>query len=587
MLNLSAMQKAFFLALFLSPPVAVAMKDSAGQVAGQIVAQPPGGRRPGVVQPPRDRDAAPETGTARMRGVVVSGETGQPLRRAIVRISGEGIREGRVTTTDAEGRWELAELPAGRYTLMASKAGYVTLQYGQRRAFVPGRPIELADGQTLENVNFNLPRGAVVAGRIVDEFGEPVADVMVTAMRYQYAGGRRQLVPAGRFAQTDDGGHFRIYGLPPGEFYLSATFREWAAMGATSDAGYGYAPTYYPGVMSPQHAEPIALGLGGEISGLTFSLLPVRTVAISGTALDGQGRPMANALIQVSAHDNAMGVFSIQGGNRTREDGSFRVSNITPGDYTLIALPTQGMRGWGENVEIGLADITVGSEDISGVVLSPPRGATIRGRVVLNDLASSPPPPEAITITALPDGDSRPAFMMGNRPSQLGPDWTFELRVPRSPAAIRPLVMTQDWTLASVLVGGEDVTDTGLTFRDGETITDVQVVLTTTRTHVSGSVLDDRGQPVPDYTVVVFAEDPAYWRTRWSRRIEVARPDQSGTWGVQGLPPGRYVAAAVEAVEHGEERDPALLERLRTVGTPFTIGEGGQHTMQLTLQQVY
>src|SRR5690606_37479173 len=128
MLNLSAMQKAFFLALFLSPPVAVAMRDSAGQVAGQIVAQPPGGRRPGVVQPPRDTGAAPETGTARLQGVVVGGEAGQPLRRAIVRISGEGIREGRVTTTDAEGRWELAELPAGRYTLMASKAGYVTLQ---------------------------------------------------------------------------------------------------------------------------------------------------------------------------------------------------------------------------------------------------------------------------------------------------------------------------------------------------------------------------------------------------------------------------------------------------------------------------
>lgn len=583
MLNLSAMQKAFFLALFLSPPVAVAMKDSAGQVAGQIVAQPPGGRRPGVVQPPRDTGAAPETGTARLQGVVVGGEAGQPLRRAIVHISGEGLREGRATMTDAEGRWQLAGLPAGRYTLVASKAGYVTLQYGQRRAFVPGRPIEFADGQTLENVNFNLPRGAVLAGRIVDEFGEPVANVSVVAMRYRFANGRRQLVPAaGRFAETDDGGHFRIYGLPPGEFYLSATLRSF--MGLTSDDSHGYAPTYYPGAMSPQHAEPIALSLGGEVSGLTFSLLPVRTVTIAGVALDSQGRPMANAFLQITVREGAG--FMSSGGNRTREDGSFRVTNVVPGDYTLIAAPVDRMRGR-DAVELAIADVTVGSEDINGLVLAPLRGATVRGRVILEGGAADPPSPSAISIVALPFGESSPAFFMTNSPSQVEPDWTFELRVPRSPALLVAHVIPPDWTLKSILVGGEDVADIGLTFRDGDTIPDVEVVLTRTQTHVSGSVTDDRGQPVSDYSVVLFADDPTYWEAPFSRRIGLARPDQSGRWSVDGLPPGRYVAAAVEAIEEGEERNPALLERLRTIGTPFTLGEGGRHTMQLTVQQVY
>ncbi|HEY8535624.1 MAG TPA: carboxypeptidase-like regulatory domain-containing protein [Vicinamibacterales bacterium] len=576
------MRRLLLLTLLLS---GTALADTAAQAVGQIIGRPPG--RPGMMRPPRDRGATLETGTARLRGVVVGGESGQPLRRAIVRLQGEGIREGRITTTDEEGRWELADLPAGRYTLTASKAGYVTLQYGQRRAFVAGRPIELADGQTLDNLNFHLPRGAVISGRIIDEFGEPVADVSVAPMRYQFANGRRQLVPAGRFAQTDDGGHFRIYGLPPGEFYLSATFRDWSTMGAMNESSHGYAPTYYPGVMSPQHAEPIVLGLGGEVSGLTFPLLPVRTVTISGTALDGLGRPLANAFVQVMPRENVMGVFTMSAGNRTREDGSFRVTNVVPGDYTVIAVPIQQIRGGGENIAPAMADVTVGSEDISGVVLTPPRGATIRGRVVLKDRASNPPSPETITITALPDGDGGPVFMMGTRPSALRPDWTFDLRVPRSPALIRPLVTSEEWTVAAVLVNGEDVADTGVTFRDGDMITDVQVVLTTRRTEVSGSVVDDRGQPAPDYTVVVFPEDPAYWRARWSRRIRVARPDQSGTWSIRGLPPGRYVATAIEAVEQGEEYDSALLERLRPIGTPFALGEGGQQTMRLTLQQVY
>jgi hypothetical protein len=133
---------------------------------------------------PRDNQAR-QTGTGRLRGRVVGGESGQPLRRAIVRLQGQEFREGRVASSDEEGRWEMKDLPAGRYNLTASKGGYVQLNYGQRRPFERGRPIELADGQTLENVNFNLPRGSVIAGRIIDEFGEPVADVMVSALHYR------------------------------------------------------------------------------------------------------------------------------------------------------------------------------------------------------------------------------------------------------------------------------------------------------------------------------------------------------------------------------------------------------------------
>ncbi len=121
------------------------------------------------------------------------------------------------------GRWEIKDLPAGRYNLTASKGGYVQLNYGQRRPFERGRPLELADGQTLDNVNFNLPRGSVIAGRIVDEFGEPIADAMVSALHYRTFSGRRRLVPVGRFGSTDDMGHFRLYGLAPGDYYVSAT----------------------------------------------------------------------------------------------------------------------------------------------------------------------------------------------------------------------------------------------------------------------------------------------------------------------------------------------------------------------------
>ena len=130
-----------------------------------------------------------------------------------------------MTTTDGDGKYEFKELPAGRYNVFASKGSYVGLSYGQQRPFEPGKPLEILEAQTVEKVDFALPRGGVITGRIVDEFGEPLADAQVSAQRYQNIAGRRRLVPAGRPAQTNDIGEFRLFAIPPGQYYLSATLR--------------------------------------------------------------------------------------------------------------------------------------------------------------------------------------------------------------------------------------------------------------------------------------------------------------------------------------------------------------------------
>src|SRR5690349_9455401 len=166
-------------------------------------------------------------GTASLRGQIVAADNGAPIRRAQVRINSPEVREGRVATTDQQGRFEFKELPAGRYTMTASKGGFVPLQYGQRRPSESGTPIELSEGETIDKIAIALPRGSVLGGRITDEYGEPVANAFVTASRYAYAGGARRLQPAGQNARdtTDDQGHFRLFGLPPGDYYVSATLR--------------------------------------------------------------------------------------------------------------------------------------------------------------------------------------------------------------------------------------------------------------------------------------------------------------------------------------------------------------------------
>src|SRR6187551_2409152 len=156
----------------------------------------------------------PKVGTSRVRGRILASDTGNPVRRAQVRITGPDIGT-KTALTDAQGRYEFKELPAGRFNVSVTKSGFVTMQFGQNRPYEPGRPIELADAQAMDKADIALPRGSVLAGRIVDEFGEAVAEAEVSAMRMQFTNGKRRLMPSGRTGITNDLGQFRIYGLPP------------------------------------------------------------------------------------------------------------------------------------------------------------------------------------------------------------------------------------------------------------------------------------------------------------------------------------------------------------------------------------
>src|SRR5438876_17334 len=158
--------------------------------------------------PARDKPTTPRAGTGVIRGRVVRADTGEPLRRVQVRVDewSTGDRSGPAATmTDAEGRYELTQLPAGRYQLKATRGGYVEVAYGQRRPFERGRPLELGEGAVLQNIDFALPPGAVVTGRVVDEAGEAIAHVSASLDRRRYMVGARRLV-AGAGSWTDDGG---------------------------------------------------------------------------------------------------------------------------------------------------------------------------------------------------------------------------------------------------------------------------------------------------------------------------------------------------------------------------------------------
>ncbi len=111
-------------------------------------------------------------------------------------------------------------------------------------------------------------------------------------------------------------------------------------------------------------------------------------------------------------------------------------------------------------------------------------------------------------------------------------------------------------------------------------------MLSTTSSGVTGGVTDSNGKPVVDYAAIVFSEDPTKWGYM-SRHVTLARPDQQGAFEAKNLPPGRYLAIAVEAIEEGQETDPEFLERLRSLATAFSLGEGEQRSVSLKIVQAY
>jgi hypothetical protein len=295
--------------------------------------------------PPRDAAQAAKKGTATIRGRITAGDTGAPLRRARVSLEGIGLgAEGRhSTSTAADGTYAFTGLPEARYRLRVTRSGYLPLEYGQRRPNEQGRPLQLDDAQTLEKVDFAMPRMSGIAGRVTDEAGDPVEGVSVFAMRSLFFEGRRRLVPvSGTSVRTDDEGGYRIPRLAPGTYQVKASTKEtWIVIDANGrETMHGYMPTYFPGVAASAVARPVTVGVGEWEHGIDFPLVPGRAATVSGMAIDSKGRAFAR--VSLGEHVRGLGFASFGGGPgaAVSADGSFSIRDVPPGQYTLQASRT-------------------------------------------------------------------------------------------------------------------------------------------------------------------------------------------------------------------------------------------------------
>jgi hypothetical protein len=595
---------------------------------------------PAAQQTSRDAPGRAAFGTASIAGTLVTDDDEKrPIRRAIVTLSGTDLSQGRIAVTDEQGRFVFADLPAGRYTLSGTRPAYVTSFYGARQSWRgPSSTITLADGQEV-TIAMRMLHGAVVAGTLFDSLGRPQPNARVMAVRFRMNAGERVVqTAAGVPTITDDRGAYRLYGLAPGEYAVTASVQgnadvrqitateiQWAQQqiqrgGQATPGGpsawiggpppppapsLGYAPVFYPGTADSGGATVLTIGPGEVREGIDFSMQFVATARIEGTVVDVDGRPVTAAILNLLAK-RAIPLMTPMGGNSSRTDnsGKFSFAGVLPGDYTLVARVLSGpaappRRAGGAPTQQLLwaqQDLALSGSDVTGLGLRLQPGLTVSGRVAFEGATAPPSDLTKIRVSLGPVQNGGTSVVVGDPQMNADGTFTFQGATPgryRVNASVQQGVVAvpvgapsgavpaPTWSMKSVVSNGVDTLDSALEVSTAD-VSGIVITFTDRPTELSGRLLDAAGRPAPEYSVIAFTSDRTFW-TLGSRRLRTARPDNEGKFQVLGLPPGEYFLVALTDLDQADLADPTFLEQLAAASIKITLAEGEKKKQDLKL----
>jgi Carboxypeptidase regulatory-like domain len=510
--------------------------------------------------------------TAHLEGQVLS-QAGEPLRKATVRLkpyyADRSSNISYTDITDGAGKIVLEEVLPGRYTLSAERTGFLTQKYGALGATnsSPGSVLTLAAGQTLKDLDFKLIPQGVITGRVTDADGDPMPGIQVFAMQTYRARGQRGLAPKG-LAQTDDQGSFRIANLSPGAYYLRTDdpqarqrAQDHSVRPGRVENPASNVTTYYPDSVDAAGATALQVDAGSELRGIDIRIRREKVFSIRGFIIDAAtGKP---AKTDLSAHlpGSGRGYSDPAWQTSSREDGTFELRNLQPGEYVLMA-STNNRR----EQAYGREEVSIADSDITGVKLTLEPGVTVTGTVKLE--GDGPPGRLEIFLS-----DMEGAY--GHAYSTVGQsDGTFELHsIAPGKYAVGTEFRTDGVYLKSVRFGGQDVTHTMVDFTSGVNGS-LDVLLSPHAAEVSGTVKNKDGAAMAGVEVTLWPKQGL------SKSVYRGSTDQNGDFRIAGLAPGDYYIDAWEDLDVYLSFDLDFLKRFESQATAVTLEEGAHQTVQ-------
>lgn len=443
------------------------------------------------------------------------------------------------SVTDADGRFRIANVPAGRMTVQALAEAFVATQstdYGNS-----GKAITVAEGETIENLEFTLARGGVVAGRVTQTNGQPVIGEHLSVALVDEAGKK---VPAFYFNpfvfDTDDRGVYRIYGLRAGRYLISTGQTK-----GTVRMGFGgrfFPQTFYPGVTDEAKATIVEVTTGGEATGIDIALdPPKRTYVATGRIVDAEtGKPVPNVTYGYGTYnpnDKRVGAFGFNN-TATNAKGEFRIDGLLPDQYAAFAFNTGGDSGALADSYSDSAVFEITDANVNDLEIKLHRGATISGIAVLenpNDKAA------LAQLSKMQLHASNPNPEIGAfrfQPDSINADGSFLLKGLR-PGKIKITLggypPVKGFSLVRVERNGAEQPD-GIDVGAGELINGVRLVLAYGNGAVRGQVEIKSGTVPQGARLSVAAHRAGDEQSNYSS----VWVDERNRFLIEGLPPGTY-----------------------------------------------
>ena len=518
---------------------------------------------------------------ASLAGTVLKEPSGEPLKKAIIEVIAENQEEGGnyTATSDQDGHFSIPDLQPGRYRMFVERTGFLEVDEKRRRS--EGLLISLEAGQELKDQTLHMLAAAVLTGRVIDEDGDPMANVEIAVLRR-----KASTFESAGSARTDDLGAYRVGGLLPGKYYIVATpmpsFQSLVASQKKEDdpaksAPPSYAPTYYPSALDRAQASPVELHAGEEMPA-DFSLTRRRLAHLRGKVVGF--RADAKAMVVLRSKDTGPAFAATE----LDKNGKFDIPNVAPGNYTLIAMTVMSETPLSlrEPIEVGASDM----DDLQFTLMPP---ATVRGQVHFDSKFPKSEAAKAVVFLRAQDNDedlfNSLAMSYDDAPSSHGfakvkPDGSFELA--NVPAGMYDLNVSGDAKafnetyVDSVTVGTKNLVDTGLNVNGGIVVADVGVSSETGM--IEGTVTAEKGDPVADAAVVAVPN--SRFRKQASRYQKVSA-DQAGKFMIRGVRPGTYTLFAWEHLEGDEYQDADFLKPYEDRSVEVKLEKASRQTVAL------
>jgi Carboxypeptidase regulatory-like domain len=526
--------------------------------------QPPEAEAPGVIQ-----------------GTVLSGGTGQALRRAqVVLKPADSKGAGLYQTTDESGSFVFPKVAPGRYSITVQRDGFLPLSAGRIGDYKMPPIFAMNSGETISSFVFRMTPSGVVSGKVKFDDAEPAVNVAIQLYRSYYERGRHGYAAAAN-ARTDDRGEYRVHGLDPGTYYVAALYqsppRPSGAEEQTRKDALGnplpelsYAVTFYPQVQKMSEAVAVKVAPGDELNGIDIFLTLVHTVHIRGQVLNGiKGSAIASpgVTLRMNDSDNTASV-SAPISVTVDKDQNFDIQGVTAGPYLLLA------SGAENGVALtGRVPINIGDSDVAGadVVVGPESLWT--GKVHMDDDDSTLPAGLMISLqprrtTASPSQTS--VSDTGEFAVPFVPDETYDLYVLNGP---------DNSYLKSIRVANSERLSQGLEASSGDAPPALDVRLGSQGGQVVGRAVTADPKVVASGASVALIPNPADGRVQ---AYQTTHADEYGNFFLKGVPPGAYVVVAWLDSPPCEVYNPDDLAACQAQGSSLSIDEGEQKSLQIT-----